>query len=121
MSYARIKWSMSRLTVSQVPILATERMRKAYGYIDNDRAVVTRPAAMREVYALRALRTGDASSFLDSDPTGSGLKMRNIRGLEDAVHDMLAKGWTRDGSAVRQYKNELWDRNEVAIQRLLRA
>ena len=95
-------------------------MRKAYGYIDDDRAVVTRPAAMREVQALLALRTGDATPFLESDPTASGLQMVNIRGLEDAVHDMLSKGWVRDSQAVRRFKEELWERNEVVVQRLLR-
>ena len=59
-------------------VMVTERMRMAYGYIDDDRVVVTRPAAMREVLALKALRTKDGSSFLLlSDTTGNWKKEEN--------------------------------------------
>ena len=95
-------------------------MRRAYGYIDDDRVVVTRPAAMREVHALRALRTGNAASFLESDPTGTGHKMAEIRGLETAVQELLSKGWIREKTATRQFKQELWDKNERVIGKLLR-
>ena len=45
-------------------MLVTSRTRHTYGFIDDDRIVVTRPAMMSEVQALRALRTGDAAPFL---------------------------------------------------------
>lgn len=95
-------------------------MRKAYRYIDDDRAVVTRPAAMSEVQALKALRTGNASFFLDSDPTGTGRKMAEIRGLEKAVHDMLETGWTRSKNDLNEFKRQLWEKNEMLAERLIR-
>lgn len=100
--------------------MGTQHMRKAYRYIDDDRVVVTRPAAMSEVSALKALRTRDASFFLDSDPSGLGRKMSEIHGLESAVHEMLEIGWIREKRAVDKYKRELWHRNEVLAERLLR-
>ena len=95
-------------------------MRKAYGYIDDDRVVVTRPAAMREVAALKALRTKNGSSFLESDPLSSGHTMSEVRGLPSMVTEMLEKGWFREKEAVEQFKRELWDSNESVIERLLR-
>lgn len=95
-------------------------MRKAYDYIDDDRVVVTRPAAMNEASALKALRTGDASFFWDSGATGTGRKMSTIHGLESAVRVMLEKGWIRDKGAVTEYKHQLWRKNELFAERLIR-
>lgn len=95
-------------------------MRKAYGYIDDDRVVVTRPAAMHEIHALKALRTGDASFFLDSDSATPGRKMRDIRGMEKTVRRMLQTGWARSKEKVAQFKQELWQRNEAVVERLIR-
>ncbi|KAI0092484.1 hypothetical protein BDY19DRAFT_883745 [Irpex rosettiformis] len=103
-----------------VPILGTLRLRKAYRYIDDDRVVVTRPAAMREVSALKALRTRDASFFLKSDPSGVGRNLSDILGLESAVDNMLEVGWVRQKKDVDEYKQELWHRNELLAERLLR-
>ncbi len=103
----------------QIPILATKRMRQAYGYIDDDRVVVTRPAAMREVQALKALRTRNSTHFLASDPAGDGRKMADIPGLETAVQKMITQGWARQKEAVTQYKKELWENNGKVVERLL--
>ncbi|KAJ3558614.1 hypothetical protein NM688_g815 [Phlebia brevispora] len=107
-------------TQLNVPILVTERMRRAYGYIDDDRVVVTRPAAMREVHALKTLRTGDMSSFLQSDPTSSGYSMAKVRGAEEGVRAMFSKGWLREYDEVNRFKRELWHRNEEVVERMLR-
>lgn len=95
-------------------------MRKAYGYIDDDRVVCTRPAAMSEVQALKALRTGGASFFLSHDSSATGRKISEIRGIKDAVQRMLVLGFTRSREDVEQYKQELWRRNEVLVERLIR-
>lgn len=95
-------------------------MRKAYDYIDDDRVVVTRPAAMSEVSALKALRTGDASFFLSSDPTGTGRRMSDILGLEIAVQSMLEIGWVRRKEDVDDYKQAVWHKNELLAGRLIR-
>ena len=95
-------------------------MRKAYGYIDDDRAVVTRPAALREVEALKVLRTGNATSFLDSVSASTGRQMRDIRGLDKAIQRMLDVSWIRTHEELVQYKREIWHRNENLIERLIR-
>jgi hypothetical protein len=95
-------------------------MRKAYRYIDDNRVVVTRPSAMREIAALKALRTGDASFFLDSDPTETGRKLSDILGLQEAVQNMLTLGWLRRKSDVDEYKRQLWQKNEALAQRIIR-
>ncbi|KAI0699808.1 hypothetical protein BC835DRAFT_1267341 [Cytidiella melzeri] len=103
-----------------VPILATGLMRKAYGYIDDDRVVVTRPSAMSEVSALKALRTGDASFYLQSDPTGTGRNMSSVLGLETAVQSMLEVGWIRHREEVNEYKQAIWHKNNMLAERLIR-
>ncbi|TBU27700.1 hypothetical protein BD311DRAFT_664971 [Dichomitus squalens] len=85
-------------TELNVPLLATDRLRRTYGYIDDARAVITRPAAMSEVQALKALRTGNASSFLESDPAHTGLAMGEVKGVRDAVDRMLMEGWIEANS-----------------------
>ncbi|KAF7345367.1 putative eukaryotic translation initiation factor 5 [Mycena venus] len=78
--------TMAMAVECNVPTLVTERIRKSYTYLDDDRAVVTRPAAMREVEALRALRTGDAEHFLQKTgtswdtPTGQAVEAMIRRG-----------------------------------------
>ncbi|KAF7356316.1 putative eukaryotic translation initiation factor 5 [Mycena venus] len=97
-----------------VPILVTQRIRNSYTYVDDDKAVVTRPAAMREVEALHALRTRDASDFLDR--TGIPWDSYTAR----AVVDMLRLGWTRDKGEARAVKEKIWRANERVVQRILR-
>ena len=95
-------------------------MRGAYQYIDDDRVAITRPAAMGEVSALKALRTRDAAFFLNSDPSGVGRNMSEILGLESAVNIMVEGGWIRQKSDVDEYKRQLWRKNELLAERLLR-
>ncbi|EKM59533.1 uncharacterized protein PHACADRAFT_250101 [Phanerochaete carnosa HHB-10118-sp] len=102
-----------------VPILATRRMRKAYGYIDDDRAVVTRPAAMSEVQALLALRTGSLSYFLEQDPDGVMGLFPPLRALVNDMREMVNGGWVRDPADLRRYKERLWRNNEEVVERLL--
>ncbi|KAJ7485665.1 hypothetical protein FB451DRAFT_1127892 [Mycena latifolia] len=97
-----------------VPILVTERIKQSYTYIADDRAVVTRPAAMREVEALRALRSGDPSYFLDR----AGLGMDSPIALAAAA--MMRRGWTRSKGDFQSFKQELWDANDRLVERLLR-
>ncbi|EMD34839.1 hypothetical protein CERSUDRAFT_117047 [Gelatoporia subvermispora B] len=102
-----------------VPILATARFRQAHSYTDDDRAIVTRPAAMREVAALKALRTRDAESFLRSDPSGRGRTLGDIPPLRDAVQHMVDEGFVRKKDEVRAYKEGVWRRNREFAARLL--
>ncbi|OCH84402.1 hypothetical protein OBBRIDRAFT_741660 [Obba rivulosa] len=102
-----------------VPILATRHFRKSYDYANDDRAIITRPAAMREVHALKALRTGDATSFLRSDPAGQGHMIGDITAVREAVEYMLQGGFTRRKEDVRAYKEGVWRKNLEVAGRLL--
>ncbi|KAJ7476079.1 hypothetical protein FB451DRAFT_1034412 [Mycena latifolia] len=97
-----------------VPILVTERIKTSYKYVDDDRAVVTRPAAMREVEALRALRSGDASFFLHR--TGIALDSPTAK----AAEDMMRLGWVRSQEESQSFKQDLWRANDRVVERLLR-
>ncbi|KAG6919187.1 hypothetical protein DXG01_008485 [Tephrocybe rancida] len=102
-----------------VPILVTQRTRNSYRYADDDRAVVTRPAAMREVAALKALRTGDASSFFNSPMPHMNTTMGSNRLLQTGVESMLHRGWTRTEKELDAFKIGLWKRNDDLAYRLL--
>ena len=95
-------------------------MRKAYKYIDDDRTVVTRPSAIREVQALKVLRTGNASQFLEREQASHGIPLSPISELVAATHAMVDRGWTRSATDVREYKAALWRHNELVVQQLLR-
>ncbi|OBZ71969.1 hypothetical protein A0H81_08138 [Grifola frondosa] len=103
-----------------MPLLVTQRTREAYGYIDDDRAVITRPAAMHEVHALRALRTGNASAFLNSDPTGTGHPMSTSPLLAEAVRSMIEEGWYATKKSFYAFKKDVWQSNRDVVERLLR-
>jgi hypothetical protein len=97
-----------------VPLLVTERIKKTYTYVNDDRAVVTRPAAMREVEALRALRSRDASYFLHR----TGIPIDSPTG--HAAEAMLRLGWVRSEEESRAFKQEIWRANDRVVERLLR-
>ena len=94
-------------------------MRRAYKYIDDDRAVVTRPSAMREVQAIRALRTGNASWFLERDSIDDGIPLSSVSELVAGVREMLDRGWTRTKTDLREYKEGLWKQNDLVVYHLL--
>ncbi|KAF7974649.1 hypothetical protein HWV62_11526 [Athelia sp. TMB] len=117
-------WATASSTVvmcSQVntPMLVTQRFRKAYSYLDDDRVLVTHPAAMSEVAAIKALRTQDASDFLSSDPSGLGLAMGSHAGVRKAVESMLRHGWVRPKSGFEAWKAGVWARNDGVMARIL--
>lgn len=104
----------------RVPMLVTNRTRRTYGFIDDDRVVVTRPQVMSEVQALKAFRTGDVSGFLASDPAETGLTMGDIPAVRDAVEHMMRTGWTRSRSGWAEWRAWLWQRNTDVARRILR-
>ena len=103
-----------------VPLLATTRLRHTYGYIDDDRVTVTRPAAMSEVQALRALRTRDVSAFLRADPAGVGRSMGAHPRLRAAAERMVQAGWARDAHGWKEWKEDVWARNRAVVERIVR-
>lgn len=103
-----------------MPLLVTTRHRQAYGYIDDIRAVITRPAAMSEVQALKALRTGDPSAFLTSDPADIGRTMGEMPMVREAVRQMMREGWIRGRQEWMDWREGVWTRNREVADRILR-
>ena len=95
-------------------------MRRSYQYADDDRVVVTRPAAMREIAAVKALRTGDTSFFLQANMPNMGNKMESNILIRDAVNNMMLHGWTRRKSDLEDFKRGLWRKNDRLADRILR-
>ncbi|KAG6819487.1 hypothetical protein H0H93_011344 [Arthromyces matolae] len=102
-----------------VPILVTRRTRESYAYADDDRAVVTRPAAMREIQSLKALRTGDASFFLNAPMPHTNTHMGSNQNLNDAVESMMNRGWRRTKREMEDFKVGIWKRNGDLAYRLI--
>ncbi|EJC97990.1 uncharacterized protein FOMMEDRAFT_162331 [Fomitiporia mediterranea MF3/22] len=100
-----------------VPILASRRMRNAYGYIDDDRVTIVRPQALREVHALGALR-GVKWKLSQSNAVVS-TQTDGYKKYEDDVQEMIEGGWRRSSSGFERFKEELWEKNREAVWRVL--
>jgi len=100
-------------------MLVTLRHREAYTYLDDDQVTVTYPAVMTEIDAIRALRTRNASAFLESDPSGSGIKLGFNVAIRRAVEEMMAKGWVRTKGGFEDRKRKIWAANDVVVRKLL--
>jgi len=94
-----------------IPILATMRMREAYGYIDDDRITITRPQALRDIPAIEAFRAGRYSPANDST--------LYVQEFVYDVSDMLRRGWRKTHDEMREFKEQLWKENRKAISRIL--
>jgi hypothetical protein len=75
---------------------------------------------MSEMQAIKALRTGDASSFLASDLAKSGTRLGDHRAIREAVEEMMRKGWIRTTEGFEECKRRTWEKNEVVMMRILR-
>jgi len=75
---------------------------------------------MREIEAIKALRTGDASAFLSSDPASIGKPIGSHHHIRAAVEKMMREGWIRPRKGFEEVKRVLWRRNDVLMERLLR-
>ncbi len=102
----------------QVPLLVTQRIREAYAHLDDDRVIVTRPAAMSEIAAIRSLRT-NISTFLASDRAQSGVSFGPHPRLRGAAERMLRAGWHRTRGGFDAVKRQIWDQNEAVVTRLV--
>ncbi|KAG6902845.1 hypothetical protein C0995_010730 [Termitomyces sp. Mi166 len=99
--------------------LQCNRTRHAYAYADDDRVTVNRPAAMREVAALKALRMGDTSLFLNTPMPLMSTTMGSNPQLKNAVESMLRRGWRRTKKEFDDFKIGIWKRNEDLAYRLI--
>ncbi|PPQ75088.1 hypothetical protein CVT24_010153 [Panaeolus cyanescens] len=131
--YYRFQASSTMVMALQcnVPILATRRVRSAYAYADDDRVMVTRPAVISEVAALRALRIGNMTSFWDhytqmsaiGDAVGGDVTKAlpaHGRNVYDDLGHMMEAGWRRDDEGFERFREGLWKENERVVEKLLR-
>jgi hypothetical protein len=93
-------------------LLATRRIRSSYTYVakddSDDRVTITRPQFMREMEAIRALRTGYHEG------------MSNVTKAESAhVERFLARGWKRSEEDFAAVKEAIWRRNEEVVRSVL--
>ena len=101
-------------------MLVTERTRRTYGFIDDDRIVVTRPALMSEVQALYALRTGDATRFLARSVGDTGMRVRDMPAVRAGVERMMQAGWRKPADGWDSWRAMMWDRNRAVAAKMLR-
>ncbi|KAH6914689.1 hypothetical protein BKA70DRAFT_1510095 [Coprinopsis sp. MPI-PUGE-AT-0042] len=106
-------------TEVNLPILAVHALREAYTYIDNDAVTVTRPAVMSEIQAIKALRSGNASAFLESDPSWSGVTMGSNPRVKEDVDRMMREGWMRPKEGFDACKQRAWGENERVMRSIL--
>ncbi|KAJ7364246.1 hypothetical protein DFH08DRAFT_949854 [Mycena albidolilacea] len=83
-------------------------------FVDDDRAVVTRPAAMRAIEAVRVLRTRNTSFFLHR----TGIPIHSP--TAQAAASMLKLGWIRSAGEFRAFKEQIWRANDRVVERMLR-
>jgi hypothetical protein len=105
---------------TQTPVLVTRRHRETYTYLDDDRVMITYPAVMTEIDAIRALRTRNASAFLASDPSSSGITLGSRGAVRRSVEEMMAKDWVRTKRGFEDRKGELWAANDAVARKLLK-
>jgi len=94
-----------------VPILVSQWMRESYSFLDDDRVTVTRPQVVREIFAIKALRTGQWSPRPALDHHAKEVMMD--------VNKMIQKGWIRSTDEFTKFKQEIWARNSNIIRRIL--
>ena len=102
-----------------MPLLVTRRIRESYAHLDDDRVVVTRPAAMSEIAAIRSLRTNSVSTFLASDPAQLGVSLGSHPRLREATERMLSASWHRSRGGFNAVKRQIWNQNEAVVTKLL--
>ncbi|KAH9479939.1 hypothetical protein JR316_0008536 [Psilocybe cubensis] len=104
---------------TNVPILAVRELRESYIYIDDDRVTINRPAVMSEFQAIKVLRTGDASDFLESDPSSSGVTLGFHSRIRQAVHRFVNEGWVRTKEDFDLRKKLILKENERIVLKIL--
>ena len=75
---------------------------------------------MSEVQALRALRTGDTSSFLASDPADIGTTMGEMPAVRAAVEKMMQEGWVRGRHEWMEWREDVCRWNRAVADKILR-
>ncbi|KAG8964016.1 hypothetical protein FRC03_002300 [Tulasnella sp. 419] len=95
-----------------VPLLATRRVTASYPFIDDERAVVIRPQGVREVAALKALRTGSTEHLKKV--------MQASPEMAWDIEQMMKRGWKRTNEEFSAVKRKAYENNERVVARILR-
>ena len=74
---------------------------------------------MTEIDALKALRTGDASDFLVSDPSNSGMPIGSNPVVRKQVEQMITKDWVRTKKEFSDVKQSVWAANDLVVMKML--
>jgi hypothetical protein len=75
---------------------------------------------MSEIRAIEALRKGNASRFLEKDPSNSGVTIGSHEPMRHAVESMVQKGWIRRKAGFQEWKNKVYARNLAVAMKLTR-
>lgn len=106
-------------------------MREAYPYLD-DTATVIRPHGLREVNAIRLLRTrcvlpkfGASSNayltgHLSQLEASDAVLLQGPPVFREAVNRMMEHDWIRTPEQWTELNENIWTRNEAMLARLLR-
>ncbi|KZO94022.1 hypothetical protein CALVIDRAFT_484889 [Calocera viscosa TUFC12733] len=100
-----------------VPILGTSRLARTYTHFSDPSILIGRPHALREVQALRCLRTGVPPAPPVSSDIGHDSRVRVL--WETEVLKLLTSGWRRENDAFTQVKGQVWQANAQVAERLL--
>ena len=74
---------------------------------------VTRPQAVREIFAVKALRTGHWS------PRPGPATEFQLRQVRTDMENMIAKGWACSEERYAEYKQRIWAHNGDVMRRIL--
>jgi hypothetical protein len=107
---AKASFTMAISIECNVPVLVNEWIREAYAFLDDD-VTVTRPHAVREIFAVKALRTGQWSPR-------PGIT-NQVADVKTAVDEMIKKGWIRSAEQFARFKNGSWAKNTNVVRRIL--
>jgi len=94
-----------------VPILVNQWMRQMYSFLD-DRVTVTRPQAVREIFAVKALRTSQWSPR-------PAVNHHRVKEVAMDVNKMVENGWVRSADQFTIFKDGIWARNTEVVRRIL--
>jgi len=110
---AKASFTMAIAIECNVPILVNEWMRESYSFLD-DRIIITRPHALREIFAVKALRTGQWS------PPPSMQNQMNVKKVKMGVDKMIEEGWIRTPELFAEFKDGVWEDNRDVVRRILK-
>ncbi|KAL7414541.1 hypothetical protein BDY24DRAFT_385586 [Mrakia frigida] len=110
--------SVAMAVMCEVPLLTTHHIRKVYTYTSSPSITLLRPSYLREIAALKVLRSGVWSP--PSLPSSEDGRIASVPpGVEGEIEEMIRLGWKRTEESWRVYQKGLSERNREVGRRLL--